>query len=66
MAEQIDKKEITRLIQYHTDGLSQYRFTMSPAAQYLEERTIKALEELGQFEEKACAYCQEHGWKEPD
>ena len=39
-------KEIDALIRFHRDGLAQYRLQMSPSAQYLEEQTIKALEEL--------------------
>ena len=39
-------KELEALIRYHQNGLAQYRLQMSPAAQYLEEQTIKALEEL--------------------
>lgn len=42
----MDDKEIASLIRYHKDGLSQYRFAISPSAQVLEEQTIKALEEL--------------------
>ena len=39
-------KEIETLIRFHQGGLGQYRQYISPSAQYLEERTIKALEEL--------------------
>ncbi|MBA7575397.1 hypothetical protein ES708_17221 [subsurface metagenome] len=42
----MEAKEIEALIRYHRDGLAQYRQHMSPAAQYLKEQTIKALEEL--------------------
>ena len=42
----MDIKELETLIQFHKDGLAQYRQFISPAAQYLEEQTIKALEEL--------------------
>lgn len=42
----MEVKEIERLIHFHQDGLDQYRQHMSPAAQHLEEQTIKALEEL--------------------
>jgi len=39
-------KDIAKCLQYHRDGLAQYRYTMSPSAIYLEEQTIKYLEEL--------------------
>ena len=39
-------KELEALIRYHQNGLAQYRQHISPSAQYLEEQTIKALEEL--------------------
>jgi len=39
-------KDIAKCLQYHRDGLAQYRFTMSPSAIYLEEQTIKFLEKL--------------------
>ncbi|GAJ01632.1 unnamed protein product, partial [marine sediment metagenome] len=39
----MEAKEIEAPIRYHRDGLAQYRQHMSPAAQYLEEQTIKAL-----------------------
>ena len=42
----MELKELDGLIRYHKDGLSQYRLHISPSAQYLEEQTIKALEEL--------------------
>lgn len=42
----MEDKEIEKLINFHQDGLDQYRLQMSPAAQYIEEQTIKALEEL--------------------
>ena len=42
----MDNKELKQLIQFHKDGLGQYRQFMSPSAQYLEERTIKMLEIL--------------------
>ena len=38
--------EIKRLIDYHQAGLDQYRQYISPSTQYLEEQTIKALQEL--------------------
>lgn len=40
------EKLLASLIRYHKAGLSEHKFTMSPSAVYLEERTIKALEEL--------------------
>lgn len=46
-------KEIDALIRYHKTGLNQYRMHMSPASQYLEEQTIKALEELKSYENNA-------------
>jgi len=42
----VEIKEIEALIRFHQDGLDQYRQHISPSAQYLEEQTIKALEEL--------------------
>jgi len=39
-------KELEALIRYHQNGLAQYRLQISPAAQHLEEQTIKALQEL--------------------
>jgi hypothetical protein len=39
-------QEIKQLINYHQDGLDQYRHQMSPSAVRLEEQTIKALKEL--------------------
>lgn len=48
----MDIKEIEALIRYHQDGLSQYRQHMDPAAQYLEEQTIKALNELKKKEQE--------------
>ena len=42
----MDNKEINNLIRYHQAGLDQYRMQISPASQYLEEQTIKALKEL--------------------
>ena len=42
----MQSKEIAELICYHPAGLDQYRQQMSPSAQYFEEQTIKALEEL--------------------
>lgn len=42
----MEVKEIEQLIRFHQNGLNQYRQHISPAAQYLEEQTIKALEEL--------------------
>lgn len=40
------RKEIEQLIAYHQAGLGQYRQHMSPSAQILEEKTIKALREF--------------------
>ena len=42
----MDEKELAALIGFHRAGLEQYRKYMNPATQYLEEQTIKALEEL--------------------
>ena len=42
----MEAKEIEALIRFHQAGLDQYRQHISPAAQYLEEQTIKALGEL--------------------
>jgi len=42
----VEVKEVDALIRFHRDGLAQYRQHMSPSSQYLEEQTIKALEEL--------------------
>lgn len=42
----MDVDLINRLIRFHKYGLQQYRHYISPAAQYSEEQTIKALEEL--------------------
>ena len=42
----MDQEEIQRLIDYHQACLDQYRQYISPAAQYLEQQTIKALKEL--------------------
>ncbi|MBA7562920.1 hypothetical protein ES708_04573 [subsurface metagenome] len=42
----MEAKEIEALIRYHRDGLAQYRQHMSTSACYLEEQTIKALQEL--------------------
>lgn len=42
----MEVKEIETLIRFHQNGLDQYRQHISPAVQYLEEQTIKALEEL--------------------
>lgn len=42
----MDAKTLDSLIQFHTDALAQYRQFIAPAAQHLEEETIKALEEL--------------------
>jgi len=44
--EKMNKDDICRLIEYHQNGLDQYRLQMSPSIQYLEEQTIKALKEL--------------------
>lgn len=46
-------KEIDALIRYHKSGLEQYRQHISPASQFLEEQTIKALEELKSYENNA-------------
>ncbi len=45
----MEKKEIEQLIAYHQAGLDQYRQHMSPSAQVLEEKTIKALRELARW-----------------
>lgn len=42
----MDKKELENLIRFHKAGLQEHRQFMSPSAIYLEEQTIKALEEL--------------------
>lgn len=42
----MEPKELKQLIAFHQSGLEQYRHMMSPATQYLEEQTIKALKEL--------------------
>ena len=39
-------KELQLLIDYHKTGLEQYRMQMTLSAQYLEEQTVKILEEL--------------------
>ncbi|KKK80732.1 hypothetical protein LCGC14_2820570 [marine sediment metagenome] len=39
-------KDIEALIRFHKGALSEHRQFMSVSAVYLEERTIKALEEL--------------------
>jgi len=39
-------KKIQALIAYHQAGLSQHRYAMSISALYLEEQTIKALQDL--------------------
>jgi len=46
----MEAKEIESLIRFHQAGLDQYRQHISPAAQYLEEQTIKALKELKEKE----------------
>ena len=46
----IEIKDLEKLIRYHEDGLAQYRMQMSPAAQGLEELTIKALKRLVELE----------------
>ncbi len=42
----MDSNELKHLISFHKSGLEQYRQFINPSAQYLEEQTIKALEEL--------------------
>lgn len=46
----MEAKELEALIRFHEAGLSQYRQYINPAAQYLEEQTIKALGELRDIE----------------
>ncbi len=48
----MEVKEIDNLIRFHSDGLDQYRQFIAPSAQYLIERTIVALKELRQVEQK--------------
>jgi len=48
----VEEKELKALIRFHKGRLSQYRQYISPASQYLEEQTIKALEELLAKKEK--------------
>ena len=52
----MEQKEVKQLIDYHQAGLDQYRQHMSPSAQYLEEQTIKTLQELLQHENKQQAH----------
>lgn len=42
----MEKNELEDLIRFHRAGLAEHRQFMSPSAIYLEEQTIKALEEL--------------------
>jgi len=42
----MDKKELESLIRFHKAALAEHRQFMSPSTMYLEEQTIKALEEL--------------------
>ena len=42
----MESREIDNLIRFHKSGLNEHRQLMSPSAIYLEEQTIKALEEL--------------------
>ena len=45
----MEKRTLQKLIRYHKMGLNQYRMQMSPSTQYLEEQTVKALEELEKY-----------------
>ena len=47
----MDLKVLKQLIAYHQSGLDQYRQHIGPSAQYLEEQTVIALQELGHIEE---------------
>ena len=49
----MEHKEIEQLIRFHQAGLDQYRPLMTPASQYLEELTIKALKELEKRQKEA-------------
>jgi len=42
----MSQSQLADLIQFHKDALSQHRLFISPSTIYLEEQTIKALEEL--------------------
>lgn len=37
---------LKKLIRFHKGGLSTHRFVMNPSTVYLEEQTVKKLEEL--------------------
>ena len=45
----LTEQDIDTLITFHESGLQQYRYAMSPSAIYLEEQTIKALQQLRQI-----------------
>lgn len=47
----MSQSELLDLIQFHKDGIAQHRLCMTPTAIYLEEQTIKALEELNRIKE---------------
>jgi hypothetical protein len=44
----VEPSELDDLIRFHVDGLAQYAQYISPSAQWLEERTLLALDELKQ------------------
>lgn len=48
MQEHLDDKlrTLNKLIRFHENALAQHRFLMTPSTVYLEEETIKALNEL--------------------
>lgn len=48
----MEAHEIEVLIRFHKSGLEQYRKYYTPPAMYLEEQTIKALEELKAIKER--------------
>ena len=56
----MENKEIEQLIAFHQAGLDQYRQHMSPSSQYLEEQTIKALQELLPADKPADACSEEN------
>lgn len=45
-------RQLDRTIQYHIDGLQMYRLQMSPAAQTIEDQTIRYLEELKEIKKE--------------
>jgi len=48
----MEKRELESLIRFHRVGLEEHRQFMSLSAVYLEEQTVKALEELKGEKEK--------------